>query len=90
MKVAKIAVSVFNKHQNRTFSELCNKYGIKHISTSKITLPTYMMLIITSDNITAVPKSSRTGAYGAETYYGCSVYTLNEFKENVNHLISRD
>ena len=31
MKVAKIAVSVFNKHQNRTFSELCNKYGIKHI-----------------------------------------------------------
>ena len=88
MKVAKIAVSVFN--QNRTFSELCNKYGIKHISTSKITLPTYMMLIITSDNITAVPNSSRTGAYGAETYYGCSVYTLNEFKENVNHLISRD
>lgn len=56
MKVAKIAVSVFNKHQNRTFSELCNKYGIKHISTSKITLPTYMMLIITSDNITAVTK----------------------------------
>ena len=46
--------------------------------------------VVDSNNITAVPNSSRTGAYGAETYYGCSVYTLNEFKENVNHLISRD
>ena len=39
------------------------------------------MLLKTANGMVAVPNSSRKGEYGVETCYGCSVYTLDEFKD---------
>lgn len=88
MRIVEVTVILLNKNQNRIFNSLCDKYNIMHIAISKVTYPTYMMLITTSTGITAVPNGSRRGKYGVETYFGSSVYTLNEFKESVEELLN--
>ena len=88
MRVADIAVAISNKSQNRVFNLLCEKHNVKHLPISKVSFPTYMMLLRTQDGIVAIPNNSRKGSYGVESFYGCSVYTLEEFKKNIMEMTS--
>mgnify|MGYP004602285943 CR=1 FL=1 len=84
MSFAEIAIIISTKSQGRTFVTLCKKYNIKYVSINyeeQRKFPIYMMLLKTANGTVAVPNSSRKGEYGVETCYGCSVYTLDEFKD---------